>query len=201
MDTRILIVDDDPLICRQLEDLYTSQQYLVSSAGNASEALRLLGEHDFSLAVVDLRIPGTDGIGLTREIREHWPDLDVIMITGYASIKGAVEAMMPMAADHRVQDGERFRFGDYEVVALHTPGHTPGSICLLAGERLFSGDTLFPGGPGNTANPYASFPTIIDSIRDKLFTLPDDIEVLPGHGKPTTIGRERPHLDEWIERG
>ena len=86
MDTRILIVDDDPLICRQLEDLYTSQQYLVSSAGNASEALRLLGEHDFSLAVVDLRIPGTDGIGLTREIKEHWPDLDVIMITEPARI-------------------------------------------------------------------------------------------------------------------
>src|SRR5439155_16687254 len=100
MDTRILIVDDDPLICRQLEDLYTSQQYLVSSAGNASEALRLLGEHDFSLAVVDLRIPGTDGIGLTREIREHWPDLDVIMITGYASIKGAVEAIKQGASDY-----------------------------------------------------------------------------------------------------
>ena len=100
MDTRILIVDDDPLICRQLEDLYTSQQYLVSSASNASEALRLLGEHDFSLAVVDLRIPGTDGIGLTREIREHWPDLDVIMITGYASIKGAVEAIKQGASDY-----------------------------------------------------------------------------------------------------
>jgi len=100
MDTRILIVDDDPLICRQLEHLYTSQQYLVSSAGNASEALRLLGEHDFSLAVVDLRIPGTDGIGLTREIREHWPDLDVIMITGYASIKGAVEAIKQGASDY-----------------------------------------------------------------------------------------------------
>ena len=66
MDTRILIVDDDPLICRQLEDLYTSQQYLVSSAGNASEALRLLGEHDFSLAVVDLRIPGTDGRKMSK---------------------------------------------------------------------------------------------------------------------------------------
>ena len=111
------------------------------------------------------------------------------------------EAMMPITPDHRVTDGERFRFGDYEVVALHTPGHTPGSVCFLAGERLFSGDTLFPGGPGNTKNSYASFPTIIDSIKSKLFTLPDEIEVLPGHGKPTTIGRERPHLDEWIARG
>src|SRR5439155_20242749 len=84
---------------------------------------------------------------------------------------------------------------------LTTPGHTPGSICFLAGEQLFSGDTLFPGGPGNTSNPYASFPTIIESIRGKLFRLPDETQVLPGHGKPTTIGRERPHLDEWIQRG
>src|SRR5438093_782378 len=89
METRILIVDDDPFICRQLEELYSSQQYAVSSAPNAPEALRLLQEHEFSLAVVDLKIPGTDGIGLTREIRDRWPDLDVIMITGYASIKGA----------------------------------------------------------------------------------------------------------------
>src|SRR2546429_511355 len=100
METRILIVDDDPFICRQLEELYTSQQYAVSSAPNAPEALRLLQEHEFSLAVVDLKIPGTDGIGLTREIRDRWPDLDVIMITGYASIKGAVEAIKQGASDY-----------------------------------------------------------------------------------------------------
>ncbi len=100
METRILIVDDDPFICRQLEELYTSQRYAVACAGNATEALRLLGEHDFSLAVVDLKIPGTDGIGLTREIRDRWPDLDVIMITGYASIKGAVEAIKQGASDY-----------------------------------------------------------------------------------------------------
>src|SRR5438034_1204480 len=100
METRILSVDDDPFICRQLEELYSSQQYAVSSAPNAPEALRLLQEHEFSLAVVDLKIPGTDGIGLTREIRDRWPDLDVIMITGYASIKGAVEAIKQGASDY-----------------------------------------------------------------------------------------------------
>src|SRR5437763_16060681 len=100
METRILIVDDDPFICRQLEELYTTQQYAVSTAPNATEALRLRGAHDFSLAVVDLKIPGTDGIGLTREIRDRWPDLDVIMITGYASIEGAVEAIKQGASDY-----------------------------------------------------------------------------------------------------
>jgi DNA-binding NtrC family response regulator len=100
METRILIVDDDPFICRQLEELYTSQRYAVACAGNSSEALRLLGEQDFALAVVDLKIPGTDGIGLTREIRDRWSELDVIMITGYASIKGAVEAIKQGASDY-----------------------------------------------------------------------------------------------------
>jgi len=100
METRILIVDDDPLVCRQLEDLYTAHRYQVNSAESAADALRLLEQHDFSLAVVDLKIPGTDGIGLTREMRERCPDLDVIMITGYASIKGAVEAIKQGASDY-----------------------------------------------------------------------------------------------------
>jgi len=113
----------------------------------------------------------------------------------------ADEAMMPIPADRRIQDGDLFRFGEYELRAIHTPGHTPGSVCFLIGEHLFSGDTLFPGGPGNTANPNASFADIIKSLRHRLFTLPDETQVLPGHGRATTIGSERPHLDEWIERG
>ena len=111
------------------------------------------------------------------------------------------EKMMPIPADHRVGDGEVFRFGDRELRAVHTPGHTPGSTCFTIDDLLFSGDTLFPGGPGNTSGPGASFPTIIQSIRRSLFTLPDETRILPGHGKSTTIGVEREHLDEWIARG
>ena len=110
-------------------------------------------------------------------------------------------AMMPIPPDTQIKDGERFRFGEHELIAIHTPGHTPGSTCFVIGEHLFSGDTLFPGGPGNTSNPYASFEQIIASIRDRLFPLGDEVQVLPGHGKPTSIGTERPHLDEWIARG
>lgn len=109
--------------------------------------------------------------------------------------------MMPIPPDHRIEDGETFPVGSEQVRAIHTPGHTPGSVCFLIGRHLISGDTLFPGGPGNTKNPNASFSQIIESVRGKLFTLPDDTEVLPGHGRPTTIGAERPHLDEWIARG
>ncbi len=93
--------------------------------------------------------------------------------------------------------------GDLRLRTIHTPGHTPGSTCfLLEGHPvLFSGDTLFPGGVGNTTFEGGDFPTIIQSVDDRLFTLPAETLVLPGHGLDTTIGTERPHLDEWVDRG
>jgi len=97
---RILIVDDDPLIRRQLESLYPRDSYEVHSAATVEEARDKLGGEDYVLAVVDLKIPGSDGISLTREIRARWPQVDVIMITGYGSIKGAVEAMRQGAYDY-----------------------------------------------------------------------------------------------------
>ncbi len=100
METRILIIDDDAFICRQLEELFGAQKYVVDSATTATDAFEFLGQQDYSLALIDLKIPGTDGLGLTREVRSRWPDLDVIMITGYASIKGAVEAIKQGASDY-----------------------------------------------------------------------------------------------------
>jgi len=91
METRILIVDDDPFICRQLEELYSSQQYAVSSAPNAPEALRLLQEHEFSLAVVDLKIPGTDGIGLTRDDIVRFLGYPLVIFSGDQDIDGTSE--------------------------------------------------------------------------------------------------------------
>ena len=84
---------------------------------------------------------------------------------------------------------------------LSTPGHTPGSVCLSLPGVVFTGDTLFPGGPGATRFNHSSFPTIIESIESALFTLDDETVVLPGHGASTTIGKERPELASWIERG
>ena len=98
------------------------------------------------------------------------------------------------------EDGEVICFGTVALQVLHTPGHTPGSVCFLAGRCLFSGDTLFPGGPGATTDR-AAFATILASLRRRLFTLPDDTLVLPGHGLATTIGVERPDLDQWERRG
>ncbi|WP_406691215.1 MBL fold metallo-hydrolase [Saccharopolyspora sp. ID03-671] len=108
--------------------------------------------------------------------------------------------------------GERFREladGDLIPVAgtslevLHTPGHSPGSVCLHLPEAkaLFTGDTLFSGGPGATGRSFSDFPTIITSIGDRLFTLPGDTQVHTGHGDGTTIGTEAPNLDDWKARG
>ena len=100
-------------------------------------------------------------------------------------------------------DGARIEVAGTALDVLHTPGHSPGSVCLhLPGSRaLFSGDTLFSGGPGATGRSFSHFPTIIASIRDRLLTLDGDTVVHTGHGDTTTIGAEAPHLDEWVRRG
>jgi glyoxylase-like metal-dependent hydrolase (beta-lactamase superfamily II) len=105
--------------------------------------------------------------------------------------------------DGELTDGQLLRAGGIELRAIQTPGHSPGSTCLYAPELtvLFSGDTLFNGGPGATGRSYSSFEVIIDSIRERLLTLPADTEVRTGHGDSTRIGDESPHLQEWIERG
>ena len=89
------------------------------------------------------------------------------------------------------------------LTAVHTPGHSPGSTCLHvpALNAVFTGDTLFAGGPGATGRSFSDFDTIIASIRDRLLVLPPETVVHTGHGDTTTIGAEAPHLDEWIARG
>ncbi|WP_214368103.1 MBL fold metallo-hydrolase [Pseudonocardia sp. H11422] len=107
------------------------------------------------------------------------------------------------APDRELADGDVLSAGGIELRVLQTPGHSPGSSCLYAPElgTVFTGDTLFNGGPGATGRSFSSFDTIIDSIRGKLLTLPGDTTVRTGHGDSTTIGAELPHLDEWIARG
>ncbi|MDR6636498.1 MBL fold metallo-hydrolase [Paenarthrobacter nitroguajacolicus] len=105
--------------------------------------------------------------------------------------------------DNAIADGDTFTVAGATLEAIHTPGHSPGSVSfhLPSEGTLFSGDTLFQGGPGATGRSYSDFPTIIESIRTRLLSLPGDTVVRTGHGDATTIGSESPHLDEWIARG
>ncbi|EFL20398.1 metallo-beta-lactamase superfamily protein [Streptomyces himastatinicus ATCC 53653] len=105
--------------------------------------------------------------------------------------------------DRELADGELLSVAGTGLYVLHTPGHAPGAVCLYAPElgALFSGDTLFQGGPGATGRSYSDFGTIIASIRDRLFALPASTAVHTGHGGTTSIGAEAPHLDDWVTRG
>ena len=97
---------------------------------------------------------------------------------------------LPLRPDILLDDGEKVSFGNISLTALHTPGHTPGSVCFVIGKYLISGDTIFPGGPGKTESP-ADSKQIIESITRKIFVLPDDTEIYPGHGDPTLLSKEK----------
>ena len=105
--------------------------------------------------------------------------------------------------DGELADGETFTISGIDLRMIHTPGHSPGSVCLYAPDlrTVFTGDTLFSGGPGATGRSYSDYDVILGSIRDRLFTLPEDTVVRTGHGDGTKIGDEAPHLQEWIEAG
>ena len=105
--------------------------------------------------------------------------------------------------DHGIDDGETFDVAGARLVALHTPGHSPGSVSfrLESEGTVFTGDTLFQGGPGATGRSFSDFPTIIESIKSRLLTLPADTVVRTGHGDSTTVGAKAPQLEEWIARG
>ncbi len=113
------------------------------------------------------------------------------------------DRVMPLPPDDPLADGDVITVGDVDLTVLHTPGHSPGSVCFHvdALQVVFTGDTLFEGGPGATGRSFSDFATIIESIRTRLLTLPRKTAVLTGHGSSTTISAEAPHLQEWVDRG
>ena len=146
------------------------------------------------------------GVRRVLETHGHWDHIQAVpqlRDAGYSVGVTAQDAAMLPSYDEVIDDESVIDVGRLRLHTIHTPGHTPGSMCFqLEGHPiLFSGDTLFPGGPGNTTFEGGDFDTIIESVDRKLFTLAPDTIVLPGHGDRTTIGDERPHLQEWIDRG
>jgi glyoxylase-like metal-dependent hydrolase (beta-lactamase superfamily II) len=147
------------------------------------------------------------GVRQVLETHGHWDHIQAVPAVrdaGYEVGVTAADSSMLPSYDFVLEDGSVIQVGRLRLHTIATPGHTAGSMCfrLEGSPVLFSGDTLFPGGPGATGFPGGDFPTIIRSVEDRLFApLPPDTLVLPGHGADTTIGAESPHLQEWIDRG
>lgn len=147
------------------------------------------------------------GVRRVVETHGHWDHIQAVPAVRDAGLDVAVTAadagMLP-AYDQLIDDDQVIEVGRLRMRAIATPGHTPGSVCFAVEETplLFSGDTLFPGGPGNTTFPGGDFAAIVTAIDRRIFArFGDDTLVLPGHGDDTTVGTERPHLDEWVARG
>jgi glyoxylase-like metal-dependent hydrolase (beta-lactamase superfamily II) len=147
------------------------------------------------------------GVRKVLETHGHWDHIQAVPAVrdaGYEVGVTAADSAMLDSYDFVLEDDTVVEVGRVRLRTILTPGHTPGSMCFAVegSPVLFSGDTLFPGGPGNTKFPGGDFPTIIRSLDERLFgAFPAETRVLPGHGDSTTIGAESPHLQEWVDRG
>lgn len=145
----------------------------------------------------------------THQHPDHWQALEAVVgVTGPAVIAHPLDAPgLPIPVTETVEEGDVIEFGERHLTVIHLHGHTPGSIALLydadpQAPHLFTGDSLFPGGAGNTHGNPRDFASLLDDLETKIFgALPDATWVYPGHGADTTLGAERPHLGEWRDRG
>ena len=177
--------------------------YVVVDAATR-DALLIDAANDAERLLEELRGLRVRTVLTTHGHGDHWQALAAVReATGARVLHHEADAgMIPVPADEHVRDGDVLEVGGATLELLHTPGHTPGSTCaLLAGTHLFTGDTLFPGGPGATFGDADAFARLMRSLDERVFVLDDATQVLPGHGDGTTLGRERPHVEEWRARG
>jgi glyoxylase-like metal-dependent hydrolase (beta-lactamase superfamily II) len=189
--------------CYLLRCTDTGDQVLIDAADEAHRLLELVGD---------------GGLRAVVTTHQHWDHhralAEVVAGTGATVIAGAPDAdaiaeQTGVTVDQRVGEDDRIAVGTCSLIVIPVAGHTPGSICLLYDDssggsgrpHLFTGDSLFPGGPGRTTNP-EDFASVMDDLETKVFgALPDETWFYPGHGNDSTLGVERPHLAEWRERG
>lgn len=175
---------------------HTDEQLLVDAANEPDRLLAMIGEDGLARVVT------------THRHGDHWQGLAaVVEATGAETVAGAEDAAeIPVPTKRAVRHGDRVPVGRCELEVIHLVGHTPGSIALLYDDpagtpHLFTGDSLFPGGVGRTRSA-EDFTTLVDEVSTKVFDrLPDETWFYPGHGDDSTLGAERPHLQEWRDRG
>ena len=176
----------------------TGQALLIDAANEAGRLLELV------------RLGGetASAVLTTHQHADHWQALAAVVAqTGARTMAGAVDAEgIPVPTDRRLEHGDSVHVGDADLRVIELRGHTPGSVALHyrdpdGSSHLFTGDALFPGGPGRTTSP-ADFTSLMDDLEQRVFgVLPDDTWFYPGHGNDSTLGAERPHLEEWRARG
>ncbi len=199
--TKVAVDEEMSNNCYLLTCRRTGAQVLIDAADDAATLLSLVGEG-----------------GLTHVVttHQHWDHhralSDVVGATGAATVAGdpdaeAIHEQTGVPVALQVTQGDTVAVGDCTLEVIALAGHTPGSIALLYDDpdghpHLFTGDSLFPGGVGNTFGDAAAFAQLVDEVATKIFgRLPDETWFYPGHGDDSTLGAERPHLDEWRERG
>ena len=187
--------------CYLLRCTDTGDQVLIDAADEAPRLLELIG---------------AGGLAAVVTTHQHWDHhralAEVVQATGATVVAGdpdadAITEQTGVAVDHRVGEGDRIAVGTCSLVVIPVAGHTPGSICLVYDDgtghpHLFTGDSLFPGGVGNTQGDPERFQQLVGDVSTRIFdALPDETWFYPGHGNDSTLGVERPHVEEWRERG
>ncbi|MET8869975.1 MBL fold metallo-hydrolase [Nonomuraea sp. NPDC004580] len=175
----------------------TGESVLIDAAAESDRLLALMGDRPVGAVIT------------THQHGDHWQALEqVTKVTGAQVIAHPLDApALPVPAERTVEHGDTITFGEVTLEVIHLRGHTPGSIALLydagpEGHHLFTGDSLFPGGVGNTQKDPERFDQLFTDVVERIFDrLPDETWVYPGHGKDTTLGAERPALPEWKARG
>jgi len=186
----------------------TGEGLVIDPGGNSEDIIKAISGSGLDIKIIVLTHGHSDHIAALNDIRDktgaevaiHTADAQFLHGRGAFSMMFGISYKTPEPPDRLLNEGDTIDIGDLHFSVIHTPGHTPGSICLLSGDRVFTGDTLFYRGIGTTLMPGSSRRQLIDSIHTRLMVLPDNTPVYPGHGRETTIGAERknnPYIHSW----
>ena len=194
-----LVVGSLSANCYIVGNTDTREGMVIDPGGNPEDILKTITDSKFDIRTIVLTHGHSDHIAALFDIQDrtgadvaiHIEDADFLEGRGSFSSMFGISYKTPETPDRLLHEGDIIEMGSTRFTVVHTPGHTPGSICLLTEDRIFTGDTLFYRGIGTTLMPGSSRRQLIDSIQTRLMVLPDDFKIYPGHGRESTIGAER----------